>query len=112
MLVRSPVRFVCALAMIAPLLVCCAGCKWLMKSMLEEEERPRDTSGVDMAQLWEDGYGFDNPNAELIRTGKKKPGETPKKGKNPFYKEVDEEEYRRSKESEGFRVEEPVFDFR
>ena len=111
MLVRSPVRFACALALIAPLL-CCAGCKWLMKSMLEEEERPRDKSGVDMAQLWEDGYGFNNPNAELIRTGKKKPGEAPKKGKNPFYKEVDEEEYRRSKESEGFRVIEPEFDFR
>lgn len=73
-------------------------------------------SGPSFARLWEDGFGFNNPNGPKIRSGEKKPGE--KLSKNNPYREREEQERkeeereRRAARSDGLRVEEPEFDFR
>lgn len=63
-----------------------------------------------MAQLWEDGYGSNNPNGDAIRNGTKKPGDKPTKN-NPYY-ESDREDRRRSAAAKNsIQVVEPKFDF-
>lgn len=98
-------------ALVCPALVCLSGCRWLAQT-LEEAPAPRASSGLDLARLWEDGYGFNNPNAELISSGKKKTGDAPQKGKNPFYREPDKSTRSSASAKPEFRVEEPEFDFR
>jgi len=114
--VRSPVRRLCALALLASSLTCCTGCQWLMTTLLEEPELPPldSSSGPSLAQLWEDGYGYNNPNGELIRTGKKKQGEKPNKDTNPYYEmEMSErrEQEKKRKAKPEFIVEEQDFSF-
>jgi len=112
--VRSPARRHCALALFASALACCSGCQWV-KEFLEEPVTPcESSSGPDMAQLWEDGYGYNNPNGELIRSGKKKPGDKPNKDTNPYYESEMRERREKAKKRRAkpeFVVEEPNFSF-
>ena len=103
--VRALVRIFAASALMASCVVPCAGCKWV-KFVWEDEEpppRPYDPFRPDYAQMWEDGHGRDNPNGPKIRSGEKKPGETPKKG-NPFY-ETEKEERRKYREEQAAKPE-------
>jgi hypothetical protein len=115
MLVRSPVRFACALALIASSLVCCTGCKWV-KFVWEEEEpppRPYDPFEPDYAQMWENGYGYGNPNGAKIRSGEKKPGDKPTKANPYYYMEMDKRREYHEKEAAKpeFIVQEPEISF-
>lgn len=113
--VRSSLRNHCALALLASALACCSGCKWV-KFVWEDEEpppRPYDPFEPDYAQMWEDGYGVNNPNGPKIRSGEKKPGEKPKQG-NPYYHmELDKRREYQKKQAEKpeFIVQEPEISF-
>lgn len=113
--VRSSLRNLCALALLASALACCSGCKWV-KFVWEDEEpppRPYDPFEPDYAQMWEDGYGVNNPNGPKIRSGEKKPGEKPKKG-NPYsHTEMDKRrEYQEKQAAKPeFIVQEPEISF-